>query len=74
MAGTGPLQPSSRGVPMSESDVTAILVRLRALEDSFESLGKRLGFMERTLYTFAGGVGVIAFLIGANLIQIGAQS
>ena len=55
---------------MSDGDVTAILVRLRALENSFAALGKRLGFMERTLYTFAGGIGVVAFLISVDLVKI----
>lgn len=55
---------------MSDNDVVSILVRLKALEDSFSALGKRLGFMERTLYTFAGGIGVVAFLISVDLVKI----
>ena len=54
---------------MSEADVNKLREDMNA---GFEALGKRLGFLERTVYTLVGGITVIAFLVSTGHLQIGS--
>ena len=53
---------------MSPSQFQTLLNRFDKFEERFDT---RLRLVERTVYTFVGGVTVIALLVSANVINIG---
>ena len=55
---------------MSDDEVNALREDMNA---GFEALGKRLGFMERTVYTLVGGITVVAFLVSTGHLQLGGS-
>lgn len=54
---------------MSDDEVNALREDMNA---GFEALGKRLGFMERTVYTLMGGIVVVAFFVSTGAIKLGS--
>jgi hypothetical protein len=53
---------------MSDDEVQQLREDMNA---GFEALGKRLGFLERTVYTLVGGITVIAFFTSTGHLQLG---
>ena len=42
------------------------------LNEGLAALGKRLGFLERTVYTLMGGIVVVGFLMSTGHLKVGA--
>jgi hypothetical protein len=57
---------------MSDAKVNLLIDGQEQLRLAVESLGRRLGFLERTVYTLIGGITVIAFLVSTGHLQLGS--